>query len=137
MIRILALLLLASLPLCGQMTLQVRQPNGAGHLRLDVARASAHAELFVLISNAPATPTGSGPLLGLSLTNADLVLQQLQMPMGSDPHHVRANGQGEYRWEIFWNPVMATANFDVLAFHWTPMLGIQARTPVQFVSVQL
>lgn len=133
----LSILLLALLPQVGmaQLDLSITQPSGPGSVTLTVTDAGRSAELFVLISSFPATPTGSGPFLGLSLMGSDQLIAQLLSPPGTEPVHVFADPSGRYDWSQRFPPIGIQLSFDVVAMEWSPVTGIVQLTPVEAVTL--
>lgn len=70
--------------------------HGTGDMTIDLAGAPPLAELFTIWTTALATPTGSGPFLGLSAAALPEVLPRLGLPLGTEPAHVLADAAGRY-----------------------------------------
>ena len=70
--------------------------SGAGApIFLTVSGAPPSSELYNLVSLTPATPTNSGPIVGLNIGSAEL-LGLISLPLGTEPFHVLGSPTGTY-----------------------------------------
>jgi hypothetical protein len=121
-----------------QMTLTCTQPCGDGSFRLHVTGCGAFAEIFNLISLNPYTPTGQGPIFGLNAVGSAVLLTEILLPLGTEPFHVNAGGDGSYEWQFCLppnNPVIEVPA-DVVTVRWS-LNGYFGQSDVVHINARL
>ena len=105
--------------------------NSPGELDIVALCFSPMAELFVLPSSNMTTPTGSGFFFGLDPDTTTLTF--LGLPLGTDPAHVTATGDGLYYSRMTGLP--PGAYLEAVAVEFVPGIGFTQFSPVATVTV--
>jgi hypothetical protein len=104
---------------------------GMGDVQIGFINATPFADLFTLITPQIATPTGSGPFLGLA---PDLNLfNQAAAPIGAQPFHVLANVNGQYSFALPPTPALIGVQIDWVAIEFIFQTSVQVQ-PAQTIT---
>jgi hypothetical protein len=119
--------------------ISLTQGTPGAAITLAVTGAPASSELWNLVSLTPASPTNSGPTVGLVLGATEL-LGFVGMPLGVEPFHVSASPAGGY---VFTFPASLPGipvNVDLVSVAFTPgagFAGYRGRSPAVNATVSL
>ncbi len=112
--------LMFAAPATAQPVITLDQVGGPGNLQYAITGAGAGAELYTLVNFTQYTPSGSGPIFGLGLAGSEILVSQILLPIGSDPHHVYADALGTYSWVIAGPAAGIVFDVDVVCIEWGP-----------------